>query len=66
MNHRLAAVAVVVPLSLLCASCHANPHQACADAVRREYQDADRVLQQPSDLNAFCASWNDQPPGISP
>lgn len=36
----------------------------CENAVMREYMNADRVFQQPTDLNAFCATWNNHPPGV--
>lgn len=61
---RLAAVALLVPLSFLATGCYKNPHQACENAVIKEYEDADKVLQQPTDLAHFCELWNDQPPGI--
>lgn len=38
----------------------------CIAAVVREFEQADRVLQQPSDLDGFCAAWHDHPPGIGP
>lgn len=41
-----------------------SARRTCERAVVKEYEDADKVLQQPSDLNAFCATWDDHPPGL--
>lgn len=58
-----AALAVlVVPVTL--SGCTSSARAACEQAVRKEYMDADKVFQQPADLNGFCATWNNHPPGI--
>lgn len=57
----IAALALVASISLV--GCTSEARQACKDAVRHEYMDADKVLQQPADLDAFCAEWKNHPPG---
>jgi hypothetical protein len=58
----LAVLALLVaPLSLTGCT---TARQKCINAVVKEYEAADKVLQQPSDLDGFCAAWNDHPPGI--
>lgn len=58
-----AAIMAMVGLENRAAS---SPRQRCKDAVVAEYEQADKVLQQPTDLDGFCAAWNNHPPGITP
>jgi hypothetical protein len=62
---RAAALAIVALLATL-PGCAKSERQKCEDAVVKEYMDADKVFQQPTDLDGFCAAWNDHPPGVTP
>jgi hypothetical protein len=60
---RLLVAAVMVVASVSLSGC-TSARQRCIDAVTKEYMAADKVLQQPADLDGFCAAWNNHPPGI--
>lgn len=62
---RAAALASVALVALL-PGCAKSERQKCKDAVVKEYMDADKVMQQPIDLDGFCAAWHDHPPGVTP
>ncbi len=43
----------------------ATARQKCMTAVQKAYGDADKVGQEPANLDAYCAAWDDHPPSIS-
>lgn len=56
------ALAAILLAPLTLTGCTTD-RQKCINAVVKEYEQADKVLQQPTNLDAFCATWNDHPPG---
>lgn len=58
----IAAIALIALTPFTLTGC-ATARQKCVKAVMQEYMDADKVMQQPIDLDGFCAQWNNHPPG---
>ena len=59
----VAIVAIVVVAGLIIWYPHYRARQDCMQRVQAAYANADRVLDQPADLDGFCAAWNNHPPG---
>lgn len=65
-RHRAAFFAILFVVSFAIAIIADRPSPArtrCKTAVVAYYESADRVLEQPLDLDGFCAAWHDHPPG---
>lgn len=57
---------VVILVAFVVVALHFAPSPArtrCKNAVVAYYEGTDRVLEQPLDLDGFCAVWHDHPPG---
>jgi hypothetical protein len=66
-----AAITIIVLLILLglgASLLHLGESPArrrCKAAVVQAYENADKVFEQPSDLDGFCQSWGNRPPGYN-
>lgn len=65
---KVLAAAVLVGIAIflvgLAASYPSYRHrQDCMHRVAQSYVDADKVFQQPANLDGFCAAWHNDPPG---
>lgn len=57
---------LILLISLTLTTGCTTARQKCKAAVIEAYMDADKVLQQPIDLDGYCAAWDNHPPGIDP
>lgn len=60
---RMLVTVLVLTIPFVTVGCDSAARTRCKTAIRQAYMDADKVLQQPIDLDAVCAAWDNHPPG---